>query len=112
MDMFRQMWFRFPNKPAPDVQTIVLYCLLCILPLGHPFFITTPALAALAGWAATYGEDSGDLAFSIQQTCDGGYIVAGGTSSFGVGDIDICLLKLEPDGTVEWQKTYGGIGDD
>jgi len=54
-------------------------------------------------WQKTYG---GDVAYSVQQTSDGGYIVAG---SIGTGDIgSIWLLKLNPDGSIAWQKTYRG----
>jgi len=59
-------------------------------------------------WQKTYGGSRGEEARSIQQTSDGGYIVAGETDSFGGGDRDIWVLKLAPDGSVEWQKTYGG----
>ncbi|MDO8136502.1 MAG: hypothetical protein Q6354_02585 [Candidatus Brocadiales bacterium] len=60
-------------------------------------------------WEKTYGGVNSDRADSIQQTRDGGYIVAGLTDSFGAGDADIWVLKLSPDGTLEWQKTYGGV---
>ncbi|HHT9140027.1 MAG TPA: hypothetical protein ACFYEI_04360 [Candidatus Tripitaka californicus] len=59
-------------------------------------------------WQKTYGGTDQDEAHSIQQTSDGGYIVTGTTSSFGAGKCDIWVLKLRPDGAVEWQKTYGG----
>lgn len=65
-----------------------------------------------SGWAATYGGADLDWTDSIQQTNDGGYIVAGGTRSFGSGSADVWILKLRPDGSVEWQKTYGGDGYD
>jgi hypothetical protein len=41
-------------------------------------------------WARTYGGSNVDGAYSIQQTTDGGYIVAGNTDSFGAGDSDAC----------------------
>ena len=65
-------------------------------------------------WQKTYGGTSYELAGSVQQTGDGGYIVGGDTYSFGVADYDydIWILKLDSDGTIEWQKTYGGIDDD
>ncbi len=63
-------------------------------------------------WQKTYGGDNIDLAYSIRQTKDGGYIVAGWTESFGAGWQDVWVLKLKPDGTVEWQETYGGGGSD
>ena len=63
-------------------------------------------------WQKTYGGSGYDYATSIQQTSDGGYIVAGTTNSFGAGDEDMCILKLDQTGAVSWQKTYGGSGYD
>ena len=59
-------------------------------------------------WQKTYGGNARDDACSIQQTADGGYIVAGATESFGVGRSDCWILKLSSTGDAEWQKTYGG----
>jgi len=63
-------------------------------------------------WANTYGGSNDDWAYSIQQTSDGGYIVAGETRSFGAGSGDFWVLKLDGSGNVQWQKTYGGTGYD
>jgi uncharacterized delta-60 repeat protein len=63
-------------------------------------------------WAKTYGGTSDDSAHSVQQTSDGGYIVAGSTQSFGAGSQDVWVLKLDSSGTMQWQKTYGGIYSD
>jgi uncharacterized delta-60 repeat protein len=63
-------------------------------------------------WQKTYGGPLWDEAHSIQKTNDGGYIVAGYTESFGAGNGDIWVLKLTSDGTIEWQKTYGGYNGD
>ena len=63
-------------------------------------------------WQKTYGGSSDEQAYSIQQTSDGGYIVAGYTTSFGTSDTDIWILKLDSYGNVDWQKTYGGTGVD
>jgi uncharacterized delta-60 repeat protein len=63
-------------------------------------------------WQKTYGGSSYDYARSVEQTSDGGYIVAGYTYSFGAGDYDVWVLKLDSTGSVEWQKTYGGTGTD
>ncbi|MEJ5378477.1 MAG: choice-of-anchor D domain-containing protein [bacterium] len=59
-------------------------------------------------WQKTYGGTSDDYANSIKQTSDGGYIVAGVTRSLGAGEYDIWVLKLDSDGDIQWQKTYGG----
>jgi hypothetical protein len=63
-------------------------------------------------WQKTYGGANSDVANSIQQTSDGGYIVAGSTYSFGAGNGDIWVLKLDETGNVLWQKTYGGANYD
>ncbi len=63
-------------------------------------------------WQKTYGGGGLEKANSIQQTSDGGFIVAGYTDSFGAGDADIWVLKLDGNGNIQWQKTYGGSGWD
>lgn len=59
-------------------------------------------------WQKTYGGSGVDYALSIQQTKDEGYIVVGATYSFGAGDKDVWVLKLDSEGDVEWQSAYGG----
>jgi len=63
-------------------------------------------------WQNTYGGTLSDFAESIQQTSDGGYIVAGFTQSYGAGGYDMWILKLNSNGTVAWQKAYGGPIDE
>ena len=63
-------------------------------------------------WQKTYGGADSDQAASIQQTNDSGYIVSGLTNSFGVGNSDIWILKLNSNGSSMWQKTIGGVGSD
>ena len=59
-------------------------------------------------WQKSYGGSREDRAHSIQQTADGGFIIAGLTLSFGAGNYDAWVLKLNADGSIAWQKTYGG----
>jgi hypothetical protein len=63
-------------------------------------------------FAKTYGGSGNDSARSVQQTSDGGYIVASYTNSFGAGDYDILLIKTNAFGNVQWAKTYGGADFD
>jgi len=47
-----------------------------------------------------------NVANSIQQTSDGGYIVAG-QLQYTFGNAQVWVLKLTADGSVDWQKIYG-----
>jgi hypothetical protein len=65
-------------------------------------------------WEKTYGGTAGDYAYSIAQTTDGGYIIAGQTLSSD-GDIsnyhgtgDCWIIKLDSEGNLVWQKALGG----
>jgi predicted secreted protein len=62
------------------------------------------------GWSKTYGRTGEDEAYSLAQTGDGGYALAGTTDSFGAGDYDFWLVKTDASGNAQWNKTYGGIG--
>ncbi len=63
-------------------------------------------------WQKAYGGPGYEWARSILPTQDKGYVVAGYTSSFGAGSSDVWVLRLDTAGTVLWQKTYGGPGQD
>jgi hypothetical protein len=79
--------------------------------LDDIFLIKTDANGNVQ-WAKTYGGIYSDYAYSVQQTSDSGYIVAGWTESFGAGLDDIFLIKTDANGNVQWAKTYGGISVD
>jgi hypothetical protein len=63
-------------------------------------------------WNQTYGGINDDFVFSVVETSDGGYALAGYTTSFGTGRADAWLIKTDPNGNMEWNKTYGGIWDE
>jgi hypothetical protein len=63
-------------------------------------------------WSKTIGGTSWDGAGSIIQTIDGGYAVAGNTYSFGAGNFDIYIVKLDGSGTLQWSRTVGGTNND
>lgn len=63
-------------------------------------------------WTKTFGGVDKDCGVSIQQTFDNGFIITGRTKSFGAGDTDVYLIKIDSKGNTLWTKTYGGIYDD
>jgi hypothetical protein len=63
-------------------------------------------------WNKTYGGPEYDVAYSVIQTTDGGYVLAGHTSSFASGDSDAWVIKTDENGCMEWNQTYGGPGYD
>lgn len=69
-------------------------------------------------WQKSYGGSLEDEAYSIQQTTDGGYIVAGNSRSYdfdvtgNIGNHDYWILKLNNVGNLIWQHSYGGAALD
>src|SRR4030095_10226725 len=63
-------------------------------------------------WFKTYGTAGYDYALSIKQTSDRGYVLFGSTSSFGAGNNDYYVVKVDSSGLVQWSKTIGGRGGD
>jgi len=63
-------------------------------------------------WAKAIGGDTTDVAYSVQQTTDTGYIITGSTQSYGAGKNDIYLIKTDNNGSIEWTKTFGGTEND
>lgn len=69
-------------------------------------------------WQKCLGGSGHDWAHSVQQTADGGYILAGSTES-NDGDVtgnhggqDFWIVKLKEDGELEWQRCLGGSSND
>jgi hypothetical protein len=63
-------------------------------------------------WTKTIGGKDWDVGTSIIQTSDGGYAIAGYTTSFGAGGADVYVVKLDAHGNLQWTKTIGGENDD
>ena len=63
-------------------------------------------------WTKTYGGIEYDGGGYVKQTVDTGFIISGFTLSFGSGDADIYLVKVNSVGDLQWSRTFGGIGPD
>ncbi len=84
------------------------------------FWVVKLSPAGAIQWKKCYGGSGTDIAHSIQQTFDGGYIVAGSTTSPD-GDVtggfipdsnhplwgDYWIIKIDATGTLQWQKIMG-----
>jgi hypothetical protein len=84
----------------------------------HAIVLAALTLLALAmpgygvTWQRKYGGSGTDVAYSVAQLPDSGYIVTGYTSSRGAGKKDVWLLRLGALGDTFWTRTYGGANDD
>jgi hypothetical protein len=78
-------------------------------------FVLASTSAAAPGdtlWTKVYGGEYNESAFSVQQTTDGGYVVVGYSYTFGPGNYDVYLLKMDANGDTSWTRTYGGTDGD
>lgn len=73
---------------------------------NNAFLIVTNANGAVQ-WNKTYGGVGIDYARAVVQTSDGGYALAGSTSSYGAGDFDYWLVKTDSQGNAVRNQTYG-----
>ena len=63
-------------------------------------------------WNMTYGGTGTETGNTMVQTIDGGYALAGRTNSLTAGAFDMLLIKIDATGNMQWNKTYGGIGNE
>jgi hypothetical protein len=78
----------------------------------YDFWLVKTDASGNVQWSNTYGDAGNDIAYSVIQTNDGGYALAGYTTSYGEGKADFWLVKTDANGILEGWETYGGAGDD
>jgi len=74
---------------------------------------TPPATSFQPGvvWNRTFGGNYNDGAWCLEETADGGFILAGNTAGRGEGS-DLFLVRTDGNGSLLWEKTFGGSGED
>jgi len=75
------------------------------------YLVKTDSLGELI-WERTYGGDKSDGGNSVEQTADGGYIIAGYTGSFGAEWQDVYVVRVSSSGDTLWTRTFGGLNYD
>lgn len=84
----------------------------------HDILIAKLTSAGDLIWKKTFGGTKDDVGYSIRQTIDGGYILAGATASHdgdvsgNHGNLDYWIVKLTPGVEISWQKSFGGSQND
>ena len=78
---------------------------------GDVYLVKTDSQGREA-WNRTFGGFQDDWGMSVQETSDGGYIIVGHTMSFGAGEGDVYLVKIDSQGRETWSTTFGGAQDD
>lgn len=91
--------------------------ILCVYPYSttksrEDFQLVKTNDTGAISWIKYFGGPSIEVSYAVQQTYDGGYIVAGRTDSYGAGSSDFYLLKTNSSGDSLWAKTYGGGSSD
>jgi len=76
------------------------------------FLLQFSSIKVYPGWFKHYGGADDDKGRAIQQTSDGGYIIAGETASYTNGNKDIAIYRLNSSGNKVWFKHYGGANND
>lgn len=63
-------------------------------------------------WTRKYGGNNWDMGESVCQLADGSYVIGGATRSYGAGNYDVWLIKIDSVGNMLWSKTFGGTSYD
>jgi hypothetical protein len=81
-------------------------------PHDYDMYLVKIDAAGNTEWERTYGGDESEGCHSVQQTKDGGYILAGDSNSYSASSFDMYLVKTDPEGNLEWDRTFGERGWD
>jgi predicted secreted protein len=79
---------------------------------GNDFWLLKTDANGNLQWNNTYGGTGVDNGYDVSQTADGGYALLGETNSFGAGGYDVWVVKTDAAGNMQWNKTYGAVGND
>jgi hypothetical protein len=79
---------------------------------GNDVYLIKTLVDGTMEWTKTFGGSSTDEGYDVKQTPDGGYVVVGGTSSFGNLTTNVYVIRTDANGDTLWTGVYGDIGFD
>ena len=99
---------KLTQRPSPPVQKrfpflwLILACVLGVILILLFNFFNGSILNQnkVITWGRTFGRSGTDYAYSLIQTTEGNYAIAGGTSSYGAGSSDFWVIKLDEKGNM------------
>ena len=102
---------RHPNKNSRILKVLLFTVLLTSINVA-----SASVIAPEEEWNKTYGGDKMDIAKSVFQTADGGFVFGGIMSSYmttyEIGKSDFWLIKTDSKGNELWNKSYDGLGSE
>ena len=97
---------------TPDGNYIISgYATSFSAPFRDAYLLKVDAAGNLL-WSKTYGGSNDEVCYYVSVCTDGGFILTGGTNSFGSGQNDLYLIRTDSSGTLLWSTVVGGIYDD
>jgi len=117
-------WSRFVQGFADGIYSVVQtpgngFVLAGITTLygagGSDLYVVKVDSAGTMQWTRTVGGTGMEMVTpgtKISKTSDGGFVMAGSTSSFGSGGTDLFAIKLNSSGGLQWSRAIGGTGDE
>lgn len=87
---------------------VLILCVLALLLVAHAASDSPPVQ-----WTKIYGGEDGEWAYSLIQTTDGGFALAGASATYswperGYTNYSFLLIKTDREGEMQWNRTYGG----
>ncbi|MBA7568016.1 hypothetical protein ES708_09735 [subsurface metagenome] len=78
----------------------------------HDIWLIKTDADGVQTWMQKYGGTGHEVAYSVEQTSYGGYIIAGSTEPYQTNDSDVWIIKTDANGQTVWTKTYENNGND